>query len=137
MNKKTCSICKTELPFDCFSVERRVKDGRRSVCKTCTSKWTKERSPYWNPKYRTREARRAERKKYGDPTKKQRDKRYKENNKAKIKIRDKTYRSNKDQGKCSISGCNRLAERHHTDYNSPDHFIWLCKEHHIEEHQKH
>ena len=35
---------------------------------------------------------------------------------------------------CEVCNSDK-AETHHTDYNSPYHIKWLCKKHHVEEHQ--
>jgi len=34
---KTCTKCKTEKPFDAFSLNKRQKDGRQQWCKACLS----------------------------------------------------------------------------------------------------
>jgi hypothetical protein len=36
---KTCTICKIEKPFSCFSKRARAKDGFASNCKECARKW--------------------------------------------------------------------------------------------------
>ena len=37
---------------------------------------------------------------------------------------------------CSIKNCNKPAERHHPNYETPEHFVWLCREHHRAIHGK-
>ena len=35
---------------------------------------------------------------------------------------------------CSIDGCNKEGDRHHPDYSKPLEIVWLCKQHHRDEH---
>lgn len=37
MNTKICTVCKIEKPFSYFYNTKNTKDGKHSVCKSCTS----------------------------------------------------------------------------------------------------
>lgn len=51
---KTCRICKTSKSLDEFPVRKTAKDGRRSECKLCQSRWFAEyyRTPRGNDRVR-------------------------------------------------------------------------------------
>ena len=62
------------------------------------------------------------------------EKRWRERNKDAYKkkkiIQTLARIHNKERKKCSIKGCNKVGERHHSDYSKPKEIIWLCKKHH-------
>jgi len=37
---------------------------------------------------------------------------------------------------CVVSGCKKVGERHHPDYNKATDIVWLCSEHHRELHRR-
>ena len=132
--KKHCPRCNKDLPHDSFTKDRSRKDGLRSLCRECYNQYLKDNRKSWPS--RSREARRQQWQNYEDNTKSERDARYRKHNKRKIAIRSKTYRKHRDTQKCSVDGCNEIAERHHLSYQNPDNFIWLCREHHLDIHER-
>lgn len=61
-------------------------------------------------------------------------KRHRANNLEKIRERDnlgrRTRRRFRDKEVCAISGCDKIGETHHPDYEKPYEIVWLCKGHH-------
>lgn len=41
-----------------------------------------------------------------------------------------------DNGRCIREGCNIVGEKHHPDYNKPFEIIYLCGNHHKDEHER-
>ncbi len=46
------------------------------------------------------------------------------------------YSNFKNAKICSIERCQEEGQRHHSDYSKPLDIVWLCREHHTEEHNK-
>lgn len=42
METKYCSKCHRELPVECFSKDKRMKDGYQFYCKSCQNKYRRE-----------------------------------------------------------------------------------------------
>lgn len=59
-----------------------------------------------------------------------------EKHKENQRIQSIAIYSNFERRLCSIEGCTRIGERHHPDYSKPKEIIWLCKQHHEDNHHK-
>ena len=62
--------------------------------------------------------------------------RYREKNQKRIKAQKIANKAFPIRQKCSVTGCNKLGERHHLDYDKPLEIIWLCRNHHRKFHKK-
>lgn len=40
---KTCGLCKKQIPLQCFSINRKAKDGLHAWCKVCCRQAERER----------------------------------------------------------------------------------------------
>ena len=134
---KYCPKCNRELPETEFTKDRTRGDGLRAYCRECYNAYLQDKRPSWRS--RSPEAKRQEWQRYiakynGDPTKRDRDARYRLANAEKIEVRSRTYHANREAEHCSVPGCGELGERHHLSYQDPSQFVWLCRHHHLEEH---
>ena len=152
MKKKYCSTCCTTKDEDEFY--RHKRDGRRSMCISCSKASRKESAPYFK-EYRRRPEVRAKQRLY---TKKLRDSGYWKTAKERKRSSDNQKKLRKDpvqklkhdarrytnkmkrRGKTQqlpCAECGRFeSQAHHEDYNRPLHIVWLCLECHTNLHNE-
>jgi len=151
MKTKKCFKCGEINPLSEFYKHPQMGDGHLNKCKECTKKdarkHRKDNSEYCKEydKKRAMLPHRVEaRKEYSQTDKGKKviyeaDKRYKKNNKQKVKATRKiAYYLSKgyiEKKPCIICGDTK-AHAHHPDYNYPLDVIWLCPKHHKEEHNR-
>lgn len=147
-----CSKCKKEKRVEDFYKDKRRKSGIYSACKKCHNeyfsgnKYPKEYYrkawvKWWNKL--SEKDRKKWRKLNSTSQKKWRQnnpnyfKNYFKvgNNKKKRDVRNLTNRRIKAKSPCEVCG-NKVAEKHHPDYNKPLEVVWLCRQHHIDLHIK-
>jgi hypothetical protein len=137
---KCCSKCKVEKPLGEFFAEKRASDGRRSSCKTCFSKGSREyikshpeKSQQYGINYRGKTNRKS-------ITDKDYYREYRRMNPEKTRVRTITSNAIRDGKlvKTPCRDCNTSVniEAHHPDYTKPLEVIWLCKPHHMQLHRK-
>ena len=67
-------------------------------------------------------------------------KRWADRNKDKVRESKKRQKAAKrchpTRQTCRIDSCVELGERHHPDNSKPKEIVWLCKQHHEEEHHR-
>jgi hypothetical protein len=147
---KTCKICQISKEIKEYPVEKKMKDGTRNICRNCTrinhkifrtkhieairQKDRNNNSTGW---------RIESQKKYlkTDKGKKSRynaNQKYKEKNKHKIFAQQVAFRAYKKglikQRPCQLCGSLDNIQMHHEDYSQPLIVVWLCTQHHKDQH---
>lgn len=139
-----CGVSKPETEYYSY---RWNTDGLQKKCKVCILQYSKERvakkrkDPVWLNNYRelTRECARKYRAKTDIPYDK--DRVMAVIRAAKIKYPEK-FKARAETNKAIRKGilvrepcfCGKKAEAHHPDYSDPLRVMWLCRQHHHEEH---
>lgn len=116
-----CSICHEERGSE-FPRDKRIKSGRRSICKICVSAYNKGYKATVPPavvrstkKYRAR---------------------YPEKKLASGRLNDAIrYGKIIKPNVCSRCGKGGDLDAHHADYSKPLEVEWLCRSCHVEEHK--
>lgn len=161
---KGCPKCKLALPFSSFSPDPKSRTGLYSWCRSCKAqryrdihgvpkpkrvgraKRDKEKvKAYDRKRYLAMKAQITERnKKYNSTPASRRSalataKRQREKFKAKFETRYKTNELIR-HGKitrCPCRVCGEVESQvHHRNYSDPWDVDWLCRKHHVEEHQR-
>ena len=132
---KRCTLCDKYLLESAFGKDNHHKDGLRSQCRECRSAYDKAHCHLWPSQQGERKRRvRALSSKRHPETKRIRDQRYKKKNREKCRIRSLTFFRHKTPQPCSIPSCSKPGHRHHLSYDGPENFVWLCPEHHQDQH---
>ncbi len=122
--EKKCPKCKlVKSRISDFYHDRTRSRGISSACKVCYNKKRElKRNPRSTRSRRIANIRRA--------------KRYRLNNKDKVESR-KIYNKALKSGELIRKPCVKCGEKahgHHPDYSKPLEVMWLCRKHHLEEH---
>lgn len=122
--KKTCPICKRDLPLSEYNFTKRGEIGRYPYgwCKSCAlakhNKWLK------TPKGRAAQKRNSAKRYRTDP---------------KVAVRRLTYAAIQlgllVRRPCEVCGVTKT-QAHHTDYSQPLVVRWLCTDHHDQAHHE-
>ena len=138
--KKKCFKCKQIKNLELFYKHSGMSDGHLGKCKYCTKKDVKER--YYNPESRKKIIA-YEKKRFQSPERKKKIKIYQEKRMLKFPGKYKAYNKTRyairvgrliKEG-CEICGDNK-SQAHHKDYRKPLDVMWLCRKHHLEQHDK-
>jgi len=137
---KKCFRCKLTKPLTDFYKHKQMKDGHLNKCKECSRKDVRRR--YYDPESNLK-IREYEKKRFQDPERKARVTEYfrkmRQNNPDKFKARTKLNNAVRDgviaREPCEVCGHHKV-EAHHPDYNEPLNVKWLCRRHHLEEHDR-
>lgn len=125
---KRCNACGEVKPLEGFSVARRNKDGRQTVCKPCQvakSKAWREANPVRRKAQRRRySARHAEREREWT-------RRWRAENREKKRAQQLLYRAVRGgqierPASCAKCDAEGTIQAHHADYSRPLDVEWLC-----------
>jgi hypothetical protein len=131
---KECFRCNAVLPLDSFYRHPMMKDGHVNKCKNCNkadvrANYAKRRDQY--KQYEQRPQRIA--------SSRRRIKESKEKHATKHHVRVDTNilvaTGKIKKQPCAVCGSER-AEKHHPDYFRPIYVVWLCRQHHADEHRR-
>jgi len=138
MNKKQCFKCNKIKSLDNFYKHPDMPDGRVNKCKSCNKKdvsenYRKNIDYYIN--YEKERFKKPERKEQLKKYQKKRRETYKGKNIARQKVNNAIRNGKLKRKPCEV--CNKIkTEAHHPDYRSPLKIKWLCRQHHLELHNK-
>jgi len=138
MDEKKCFKCGETKQISEFYKHKQMADGHLNKCKSCTkidvhSNYSDNRQYYAE----------YEKARFQTPERKAAAIGYQRIRRAvspqKYKARNLVGNSKRD-GKineipCLVCGCLEV-EAHHSDYNDPLNVVWLCRTHHLLEHEK-
>lgn len=134
---KTCPFCKKEKDASEFYINCRTIDGYHNYCKSCVGvkkkTWKKQ-----NPAKVAKQDRRyilKHRDKVKNKITRWR-KRHPDHYRAHHAVYYALKKIKIKKMPCEICGSLKLVEGHHRDYSKPLDVVWLCKDHHQEEHKK-
>jgi len=118
---KECTKCKRALPLNCFSKDKKTKDGHNYLCRECKKKQLK--------KYRNS--------KNGRATRHDEIIKYKAKNRDNFRAYTALYRAIKKGivSKMPCIVCGEPAFGHHENYSKPLDVIWFCPKHHSDLHK--
>jgi len=124
---KKCKLCEKILPFDNFYKDKSMVDGHRNFCRKCTYIRDKPR----HIQYRKTEG--------SIKLETERKNQYRKDNREKFlahsMVQNHVRRGTLEKLPCEICGSTYRTHGHHEDYSKPLEVIWLCDEHHKEEHK--
>lgn len=137
---KKCFKCNRKKNIRLFYRHSETADGYLNKCKSCTKKDAKKR--YHNPTSRIKIIA-YEKKREQDPERKRKKLIYQQRRRLKSpgkdRARDKVFKALKE-GRLIRKFCKICAdpksEAHHTDYRKYLQVDWLCRKHHIIEHNR-
>jgi hypothetical protein len=148
---KTCFICSQEKPFSEFYKHSKMADGYLGKCKECTKAYVKARALANPDKIKEYDRQRANlphrvemRKEYartpnGKAAFARAHKKYMEKYPSKYAAHTLTGNAIRDgrliRQPCEACG-DAESEAHHRDYYKPLEVVWLCRKHHLAEHNK-
>lgn len=131
MNTKKCSKCGRELPLTDFNKNRNSKDGLQEACRSCFSKYNRERYAKNREKIKSdvKDYRKNNPENVFDTRM-----RICEKNPTMVNAQKAVYEAVKAgiierPRHCSGCGCSdeeHRIEAHHSDYSKPLDVIWLC-----------
>lgn len=138
MKKKKCFKCDKELPIENFYKHPKMPDGHLNKCKKCHKNDVSEN--YYNNRDYYAE---YERKRYQKPKRREklleyqrlRRKKYPGKNSARQKLNNAVRDGKIEKQPCEVCGSEKV-DGHHPDYRKPLDVKWLCRKHHLEEHDK-
>jgi hypothetical protein len=131
---KVCFKCKVEQPRENFYKHPQMGDGLLGKCKACAKVDVRENRAKRRDYYNEYDRRRAK-----EPKKRESLARSIAKHRHKQVTRNQTYALVK-AGKlvkkpCKVCGAAR-SEAHHPDYSDPMVVVWLCRQHHADEHRR-
>jgi len=127
---KHCPRCDQELPVSSFN---RHKSALYYTCRVCAAKWQREYRAANREKYSTYEKTRYQRPDIKAKKKALATRRWRNRSVA----INATYKAMRHGilVKQPCARCGGPAEAHHPDYSQPLNVVWLCRQHHAEEHR--
>lgn len=135
---KQCFKCKKVKEFDQFYKHPEMGDGRLNKCKECSKKDTQENYSKKRDQYALYEKerwKRPERKAAAIVYQKRRRQKFKGKERARAAVTRALRIGQLVRGVCEVCGSEK-SQAHHPDYRSPLRVKWLCRTHHLLEHNK-
>ena len=151
---KRCCRCKQDVDILLFGIDKSRNDGMAPRCKPCRKIIAQEKTEVSKKYYNLHRDELAEKRLENIDARREYDKRYRQENKAKIALYHKKRRFNNPKkeyairsinnaiklGKmvkpqvCSFCGEVKKLDGHHEDYDKPLEVIWLCRRCHMAVH---
>ena len=135
---KTCTCCGIEKPISEYNKHPNMADGHIGKCRDCRNKHAKQYRLDNREKINAyqRQYRKTER---GKELRAISDKKYQKAFPEKINAKQVIY-TGIQRGKikrlpCEVCGSSVDVHAHHSDYTKPRQIVWLCRQHHMEEHK--
>ena len=132
----TCSKCKETKAEINFSRRTNSPTGRQVWCKLCL---VKHRRSWMTPQKELEYRRKQQASESGKETRRRYHQKYYPLNRDKFVARSATGHGLRDgwldKSPCKVCG-SKKSEAHHPDYSRPTFIIWLCRKHHLEQHNK-
>ena len=134
---KKCFKCKIKKPLTKFYKHREMKDKLLGKCKLCTRKDAKKR--YYKKRkqileYEKRRTQTEERKEQLRIYKRRYNLKFPGKRRARMKVNSYLKNGRLIKGDCETCG-DKNTEAHHTDYRKHLDVMWLCKKHHLKQHE--
>ena len=138
---KTCFKCGESKPLTDFYQHKKMADGRLNKCKVCAKRDVSEHrhgkgreTVLAYDRRRASEPHRVELREriFADWLRQ-----HPERRRAHVLLGNAVRAGRVTRpAACSIAGCAKKPEGHHPDYGKPLDVIWLCREHHMQEHAR-
>lgn len=135
---KVCFKCGEEKVLDDFYKHPKMPGGHVNKCKECNKK-----DVALNYRENILHFVEYERLRFKRPERKEQLKAYQRKRRSEDPVKNTTRHTTSNairdrrliKGVCMICGCEKV-EAHHKDYTKPFDVEWLCRKHHLEQHNK-